>query len=174
MRDSLEEFLGSSLDRGAIVDAVVASSLADTQRIWAQREAISELLAVMKPSLAFDIGLSLQEMGKLVDRLQSTLQDQFPQARHLFFGHLGDGNLHVLSGPYPDATNAHEAEALIYGLTAAFGGCISAEHGIGVLKRPFLGLNRSPRELQLMAQIKHLLDPGAVLNAGRIFEPVGI
>lgn len=173
LRHSVEEFLGVALEQGGISDAVVASSLADTQRLWAQRESISELLSVMKPSLAFDIGLPLPAMGNLVNKLQSALCEQFPQSRHLFFGHLGDGNLHVLSGPYTDPTLAHEAEALIYELTVVAGGCISAEHGIGVLKRPFLGLNRTPRELELMAQIKHLLDPAAVLNAGRIFEPVG-
>ena len=101
---------------------------------------------------------------------RATLRQKFPQQDHLFFGHLGDGNLHVLSGPYNTAAAIHAVEETVYTAVQEAGGCISAEHGIGVVKKEFLPLSRSTREIELMRGIKNLLDPGHILNAGRVFD----
>ena len=95
---------------------------------------------------------------------------RFPDQQHLFFGHIGDGNLHVLSGPHRTPEGLHQVEEVVYAATARVGGSISAEHGIGVVKKPFLGFSRSEAEIELMRGLKTLLDPAGVLNRGRILE----
>jgi FAD/FMN-containing dehydrogenase len=87
----------------------------------------------------------------------------------LFFGHLGDGNLHVLSGPYDSPDQVHQVEEVVYSGVANAGGCISAEHGIGTIKKEFLPLTRTDAELELMRTLKDVLDPAHVLNQGRVF-----
>lgn len=168
-REALECFLGDALERGQVGDAVVAASIADATRLWKQRESIAELLSEMKPAAPFDIGLPLGETGPFVASLQARLGAAFPAQQHLFFGHLGDGNLHVLSGPCPDQAERHALESMVYESVTAARGCISAEHGIGVLKQSFLPLSRSAEELAIMRQIKALFDPMNVLNSNRVF-----
>jgi FAD/FMN-containing dehydrogenase len=168
-REALEQFLGDALEREQVKDAVIAASLSDAQRLWLQRESIAELLSLMKPAAAFDIGLPLSEMDAFVRTTQDKLATAFGQQKHLFFGHLGDGNLHVLSGPYPSESERHAVEALVYEGVRQARGCISAEHGIGVLKQSFLHLSRSDEELAIMRQIKALFDPNNLLNSNRVF-----
>ncbi|MFD1560448.1 FAD-binding oxidoreductase [Paraburkholderia silviterrae] len=117
---------------------------------------------------AFDVGVPMEQMERCVATLRARLEEKFAQQRHLFFGHLGDGNLHVLSGPYADETGLLDVEALVYETVCEAGGCISAEHGIGVVKRSFLGLTRSDAELDLMRKLKSALDPANILNGGRV------
>ncbi|WP_321965478.1 FAD-linked oxidase C-terminal domain-containing protein, partial [Paraburkholderia sp. J7] len=95
----------------------------------------------------------MEEMERCVATLRARLEEKFAQQKHLFFGHLGDGNLHVLSGPYADEAALLDVEALVYETVRDAGGCISAEHGIGVVKRAFLGLTRSDAELDLMRKL---------------------
>lgn len=167
-RQALESFLGSALENEWIADAILANSIADTVKLWAQRESVSELLSLYKPCLAFDVGVPMSATGELVQELENRLSELYPNARHLFFGHLGDGNLHLLSGPYSDA-DRHSAEELVYQLVAQAGGCVSAEHGIGVLKRPYLHFSRDGVQIEIMRRIKECLDPGNILNQGRVF-----
>jgi FAD/FMN-containing dehydrogenase len=110
----------------------------------------------------------MSSMEHFVSAVRATLSERFPRQRHLFFGHIGDGNLHVLSGPYEAEDMVNEVERAVYLATREAGGCISAEHGIGVIKREFLRLSRSPEELHLMRGLKQLFDPAHLLNAGRI------
>jgi FAD/FMN-containing dehydrogenase len=100
------------------------------------------------------------------------LAARFPQQTHLFFGHLGDGNLHLLSGPYPEYGDLHEVERIVYEGVQAAGGCISAEHGIGVVKQEFLHLSRSNAETELMRKLKGLLDPCGILNDSRVIAGI--
>lgn len=168
-REALELRLGELLEVGSIRDAIIASSLADVQRLWGPRESIPELLSAMKPVVTFDIGLPLSEMDEYVKSTAAALIKEFPEQQHLFFGHLGDGNLHILSGPYADEQQRHRVDELVYAGAAAARGCISAEHGIGVLKKPYLHLSRSEAELTIMRQLKAMFDPENVLNANRVF-----
>ncbi|MFV0678169.1 FAD-binding oxidoreductase [Variovorax sp. tm] len=168
-REALEGELGKALETGIVCDVIVAQSVDDTQRLWAYREAIGELLGTLKPFAAFDIGIPMPRMGEFVAHVGQELRQRFPHQMHLFFGHIGDGNLHVLSGPHVSATNLHAIEQIVYGATADAGGCISAEHGIGVIKKDFLHLSRNAEELAVMRNLKALFDPGNILNAGRIF-----
>ncbi|KVQ51671.1 FAD-linked oxidase [Burkholderia territorii] len=169
-RRQLEECLADAFDRGLVTDAVVAQSIDDVQRLWTYREAIGELLAHLKPHAAFDVGIPMAAMERFVDATRKALTQQFSRQRHLFFGHIGDGNLHVLSGPHDSPDDLHRVEDLVYRAVADVGGSISAEHGIGVVKRDFLHHSRSADEIELMQAIKHLLDPAGVLNADRILR----
>lgn len=167
-REQLELLLGRALEDGLVDDVIVAQSLEHATRLWAYREAVAEILSGIKPFAAFDIGIPMPAMAEFVTSTNAELQARYPQQRHLFFGHLGDGNLHVLSGPHAEPQQLHAVEEMVYAAVARVGGSISAEHGIGVVKRPFLGASRSPAELGLMAELKTLFDPLGILNAGRI------
>ena len=169
-RDALERELGTMLASGDVTDVIVAQSVQDARRLWSYREAIGELLGELKPFAAFDIGIPMARMDAFVQAVSQELHDSFPAQQHLFFGHLGDGNLHVLSGPHQSIEGLHRVEQLIYEATGRAGGSVSAEHGIGVVKKEFLDISRSPLEIGLMRELKALIDPAAILNPGRILD----
>ncbi|MFM0091820.1 FAD-binding oxidoreductase [Paraburkholderia sediminicola] len=129
---------------------------------------LKELRRRLPALSSFDVGLPMIAMGRFVTTMKEALTSRFPDQTHLFFGHLGDGNLHLLSGPYAEAGAMHEVERLVYEEVRAASGCISAEHGIGVVKREFLHLSRSPAETDLMLKLKALLDPCGILNGARV------
>ncbi|CAM2194017.1 FAD linked oxidase domain protein [Paraburkholderia kururiensis] len=167
-RRALEQALERMLEEGIVQDVIIAQSIEHAKQLWTYRETVGELLSKLKPHAAFDIGIPMDRMEQFVEDARAFLRERFPQQTHLFFGHLGDGNLHLLSGPYADAPDLLTVEELIYAAVGEAEGCISAEHGIGVIKRDFLYQSRSPNEIALMRELKNLLDPAGVLNAGRI------
>jgi len=167
-RRALEEVLEYALESEIVDDVIVAQSLDHSRQLWAYRETIGELLGRLAPHAAFDVGLPLIAMDRFVTTMREALTSRFPDQTHLFFGHLGDGNLHLLSGPYAEAGAMQEVERLLYEGVRAADGCISAEHGIGVVKQEFLHLSRSPEEVDLMLKLKALLDPCGILNGGRV------
>jgi FAD/FMN-containing dehydrogenase len=169
-RDLLEQALARALEHELVDDALLAQSLAEAQRLWAYRESIGELLARLKPHAAFDVALPLSAMGAFVERVRELLRGRYAGSRQLFFGHAGDGNLHLLSGPHHDAAELHGVEQLVYREVAAAGGRISAEHGIGVIKKQHLGLNRDDAQLRCMRALKNAFDPRGLLNPGRILD----
>ncbi|MBP0618555.1 FAD-binding oxidoreductase [Cupriavidus consociatus] len=166
-RQALEAFLERAMEAAVVDDAIVAQSLDDAAGLWAYRESVGELLSQMKPHAAFDVSVPMASMETFVKSTRQRLGEAFPGQRHLFFGHIGDGNLHVLSGPH-DSADLHRVEELVYSSVRRVGGAISAEHGIGIIKKEFLAYSRSPEELTLMAELKRLLDPHGTLNPGRI------
>lgn len=169
-RGQLEVFLEHALEQALVQDVIVAQSIEHAKQLWAYRESVGEMLSRLKPHAAFDVGIPVALMDGFVRSVQQILEKQFPLQSHLFFGHLGDGNLHLLSGPYPAPAALHQVEEVVYRAVGEVKGSISAEHGIGVIKKEFLHLSRSQDELALMRALKRLLDPNNVLNAGRIFD----
>lgn len=167
-REQLEALIGKQLEHGVVSDAIVAQSIADAKRLWAYREAIGELLGTMKPRASFDVGIPISSMDAFAASVREKLTARYPQQRHLFFGHLGDGNLHVMTGPYVAHDDLENVEAIVYEEVSRFGGSISAEHGIGVVKKPFLQHTRSPEEIAVMRDLKALFDPLGILNPGRV------
>ncbi|HCT9233325.1 TPA: FAD-binding oxidoreductase [Escherichia coli] len=165
----LEQFLGECLEAGVAVDAILPQSQEQAAQLWRLRDAIGEILSGMKPYVAFDVGIPLEHTDAFVRDIRQALSEAYPQARHLFFGHLGDGNLHLSTGPHaPDDLLAVEEK--VYQAVQAVGGSISAEHGIGRIKKPFLHYSRNAVERDRMRAILQLLDPQQILNPGRVLD----
>lgn len=169
MEDALQEALMHALETGEISDCAVAASEAHRAAFWRVREAIPEVLAHLKPAATLDIGLPWARTAEYLKTVDAELQARLPQAEHLFLGHLGDNNLHVISGPV-DQAGLHAVDDIAYGALRGCGGTVSAEHGVGRLKKDYLAVTRSPEEIALMRRVKNALDPTGVLNPGRIID----
>lgn len=165
----MEGLLQQALEEELVQDAVLPQSVEQAEGLWVLRDAIGEILPAMRPYAAFDVGIPLARMEAFVDHMKSVLGQRYADASHLFFGHLGDGNLHLATGPHP-GERLHEVEELVYAAVAQAGGVISGEHGIGRLKKPFLQYTRDAAQIALMHAIKEAVDQGNVLNRGRIFD----
>jgi FAD/FMN-containing dehydrogenase len=170
----LEAVLAAALEAAEVSDAVVAQSLAEAAGLWQVREAIPEAHARSGGNVKHDISLPVSAIPEFVASTNARLEARFEWIAPSVFGHLGDGNLHYNMGTragVPVATAfAHEAEIrrLVHEAVAARGGSISAEHGIGQLKRAELALYKSPVELALMRSIKQALDPQGLMNPGKL------
>jgi FAD/FMN-containing dehydrogenase len=161
--------LTDALDESAIRDAVIAQSVADTRALWAIRECTAEFPVKLDP-INFDVSLPIGEIGAFVDRCRAALDRAWPGNESYFFGHIGDSNLHVtVDGRSVPGVDHHDVYALVYDMLAPLRGSVSAEHGIGSLKREFLPVSRSAEELAAMKAIKHALDPNGILNPGKLF-----
>lgn len=173
LREAAENLLGGLLEELPASEVVIAQSQSQAQALWSIREATSELNIHMHPSLNFDVSLPIAGIGAFAARCRAALDARWPRNHSMFFGHIGDGNLHVsIDMATVDGSTAHEVESLVYELVARDAGSISAEHGIGTHRKPFLGLSRTPTEMAAMRAIKHALDPKALMNPGRVFDPV--
>jgi FAD/FMN-containing dehydrogenase len=162
-----EEALGESIEAGIVADAVISSSEAQRESHWALRDDIESILGCGFP-VGFDISLPVTEMEGYVGEVLARLEQEWPAYRRFVFGHLGDGNLHIIAaGPFSREAKVG-IERCVYEPLATRGGSVSAEHGIGLEKQPWLALSRSEAEIALMRRIKDALDPKGILNPGRV------
>lgn len=168
-REPFEDLLAALLAEGAIADAVVARSEEERRRLWALRESPAEYRTRLPPVVGFDVSIPLARMEAAVAELRALLACGWPDATPVFFGHVADSNLHLIV-PVPGLTKDRKRaiEEAVYAAIARFGGSVSAEHGIGRLKRAFLPLSRSAAELSLLSTLKQALDPKGILNPGRM------
>ncbi|MFK3737863.1 FAD-binding oxidoreductase [Massilia sp. TN1-12] len=170
----LERAIGKALDDGIARDAVVASSIAQSRTLWALRERISPAQAKAGKNIKHDISLPISRIADFIAATDARLDAAWPGVQVVCFGHLGDGNLHYNIAPPPGI--AHEAflaqqgavNRIVHDSVAAYGGSISAEHGIGALKREELARYTSPVALGLMRALKAALDPLGIMNPGKI------
>ncbi len=162
-----EEAIGAAIEAGLVADAVVSSSEAQREGLWALRDDVEGIFRLGMP-VAFDVSLPLAEMDGYVTEVVGRLEREWPAYRRFVFGHLGDGNLHIIAAGPPSAEARHGIERCVYEPLASRGGSVSAEHGIGLEKQPWLDLCRSPAELALMQKLKQALDPKGILNPGRV------
>lgn len=170
-KTQFEGALENSLEQGLIVDAVIAQSRQQRADLWAIRDDIEALTSGMALSILFDISLSIPLLDKYVVEVTQKLQQQWPDARLIAFGHVGDGNIHLVVTVGSKAPqDVHAVETIVYETLGKMGGVISAEHGIGLEKREFLKHSRSEDEINLMKTLKQALDPSGILNPGKIFE----
>jgi FAD/FMN-containing dehydrogenase len=174
-RAAVEALLQSALERGHIGDAVLAESGAQSRALWHVRESIPLAQSLEGPNIKHDIALPVSAIAGFVARTDAALQAAFPGSRVINFGHLGDGNLHynLQAAPGLQAQaflDEHEASVnrIVYDAVVACNGSISAEHGIGALKRDELLERKSPVALAMMKAIKRALDPHGTLNPGRV------
>lgn len=175
-REQLMAVLGDAMEAEELLDAVLAASAAQARELWAWREDISESLHPSTPHKA-DVSVPVREVARFVERWRAAVAEALPEIPALCFGHVGDGNLHLnLLRPPTMALEdflgrCHGFDGQLYALVQAHGGSISAEHGIGLLKRDYLGHSRSPREIELMRGIKRVFDPQGILNPGKLLPP---
>lgn len=164
-----ERVLAGLLEDGTVADAVIAQSERERQQIWAVREDMNPGLAPLRPLIAYDVSMAIADMPAFVARARTAMVEACPDATMLFYGHAADGNLHVIvsRGELSDATRL-AFDIAIYDAVRSVGGSIAAEHGIGTVRRAFLGHVRSPEEIALMRAIKRAMDPAALLNPGKI------
>jgi FAD/FMN-containing dehydrogenase len=160
-----------ALETGLIADAAISQSDDDCHAFWALRDDVGQVLQGGLP-VVFDISLPIAAMENYVDSLRAALPNEIGEHKLWIFGHLGDGNLHVIAQVKPQDYLAArpKIESLVYRPLAAFNGSVSAEHGIGLEKKPYLHLSRSPAEIALMRTLKTALDPKGILNPGKIFD----
>jgi FAD/FMN-containing dehydrogenase len=155
--------LAAAVEEGAgVLDAAVATEAADRRRLWRWREAHSEAGGTLGVVHKLDVTLPASELAGFCDEVTARVGAARPAAITLLFGHVGDGNVHVnVVGP---AADDEEVDDIVLDLVVSRGGSISAEHGIGTLKRRWLARDRSPDEVATMAAVKDALDPDGVLN----------
>ena len=166
------EVLGEALEQGHASDVVIAASKAQRAAIWGVREDIEGLFGALTPSCTFDVSMPIAAMDDYVLKLTAAAHAEWgADTRVVVFGHLGDGNLHILVAPRPWSAEApHKVETLVYEPLRALGGSISAEHGIGLEKRAWLNVSRTPEEIALMHTLKAALDPLGLLNPGKVLR----
>lgn len=167
-QEKTEEFLGACLADELVADALIASSEAQARAMWAVREGTA--LGRLPHLVTFDVSLPIARIGDFAASSGQAIRGRWPQAHVFFFGHIGDSNLHIcVSAPYGPGETAHTLDEIVYGVVRDFEGSVSAEHGIGMLKKDFLSHSRSPAEIGLMRTLKTALDPKGILNPGKVF-----
>ena len=163
----LEAAIGESLESGAVADAVLAQSAREAKNLWAIRDGIGDVTPTLQPLLAFDVSLPIDSMASFLATVDAEFA-RFPDpVTNLVFGHIGDSNLHL-------AVTTHRTHDLgklcdvVYQAVGRHAGSISAEHGVGTLRREYLHHSRSAAEIEVMRRLKAALDPHGILNAGRV------
>jgi len=175
-----EETLGtwteSLFERGLISDGTLALNATQAAELWTLREGIGEALGATGMPHKNDIALPVSELGGFCAELTRFFESEYPGWEIALFGHIGDGNLHV-NVMKPDDLDKAEflrrtkaADHAIFKLVQKYRGSISAEHGIGLLKKDYLEYSRTPEEIALMKAIKGVLDPLGILNPGKVFD----
>ena len=174
LRESMEGILTQGLERGLVRDAAIADSLEQGKTFWRLRELFSEVQRHAGGSIKEDISVPVAAVPAFIREANAAVAALIPDARPLPFGHLGDGNIHYnVSQPIGADKDAFlkrwgEVNEVVFAVVKKYGGSISAEHGIGLLKRDLLPSVKDPVALELMHGIKHLLDPKGILNPGKV------
>jgi FAD/FMN-containing dehydrogenase len=168
-RDDLERLLGDCMERGDVVDGTLANSEAERGRLWQIRESFEPEQTKFDLIYGYDVSLPLEAMESYVDSVRANLVANFDDAELFAYGHIGDGNLHF--SIFPGAVrNRTAVDELVYQPLQALHGSVSAEHGIGLEKKAFLAYTRNSEELELMRNLKRMMDPHNLLNPGKLFD----
>lgn len=169
--DRFHGVLGDLVEEGLITDAAIAMSSADRERLWGIRDDIPALVAAVDTRLVYDVSVPIPHMEEYVAQVDQQLRDRLGARRIIVFGHLGDGNLHVAVGDLAEDGPAAKktSDTIVYDALLPYGGSVSAEHGVGEFKKPYLDRSRTPEELAVMRSIKSVLDPRDIMNPGKIF-----
>jgi len=166
-----QRWLEALMEQGALADAAVAQSVADVQSFWALRDACAEFGQALGPHVSYDVGLAVRDMDRFATRCKAALATSIPGCDSVYYGHVGDGNLHLVAwvpGLPVEHQPKHAMDEAVYGTVRELAGSISAEHGIGTLKKAYLGHARSEPEIALMRTLKSALDPLNLLNPGKV------
>lgn len=163
------------LEQGWIVDGTISQSLTQAESLWRLREDISETIAQFTP-YKNDIAVRVSTVPQFLKDVDSLVREQYPEFEIIWFGHIGDGNVHlnILKPENLEAQLFFEqcgsVSNQVFSLVQQYGGSVSAEHGVGLLKKPYLNYSRDPQEIEYMRLIKQAFDPNGVLNPGKVFD----
>jgi FAD/FMN-containing dehydrogenase len=161
------------VDKGWLLDGVISQSDRQAAELWRYREGISEAISHFPP-YKNDLSVTVSQVPDFLQRMDSLIAEICPDFEVIWYGHIGDGNLHMNILKPPDMSLAefedrsHQISEKTYELTALVGGSISAEHGIGLLKQPWLNRVRSTEEIEMMRGLKRVFDPAAIFNPGKL------
>ena len=170
----LESALGEAATRELLRDAVIAASEAQRAALWQLRENIPESQKVDGVSIKHDVSVPVSRVPDLIRQASAQLAERFPDVRILAFGHVGDGNVHYNCSKAEKQeardfySRSRDVNRIVYDVVTALGGSISAEHGLGVLKREDIKRYKSALELDLMRTVKQALDPNGIMNPGKV------
>jgi FAD/FMN-containing dehydrogenase len=165
----------SCVEKGWVLDGVLSQSETQAKNFWALRELISEACSKYTP-YKNDVSVMISKVPQFMAAVDKTLKSEYPDLDVVWFGHIGDGNLHInILKPkdlaMPDfVKRCQQVDQLLFKHIQNFGGSISAEHGVGLSKKPFLHFTRSKSEISYMKAIKSVFDPSGIMNPGKIFD----
>ncbi len=163
--------LEHALEQGWIVDAAIAQSHREAEEFWALRDAVSEMLKDGAPTISFDVSVPMSFIGEAVEKIRNALAERYPAMECVFFGHVGDCNFHIGANHYVEFDpGGREIEKIVYDIVRSYKGSVSAEHGIGLHKKPWLSYSRSAAELATLKSLKQALDPKNILNPGKVID----
>jgi len=165
LQSRLEAALAECAERGEVRDAAIATSHLQAAALWRIRESIPE---AQFSNVKHDVSVAVSRVPLLVERGEAALAAAFPGVQSYIFGHVGDGNLHYNVGNEALVTRRDEVNRVVYDVVTALGGSISAEHGIGQLKREEIKRHKQALELELMRAVKRALDPQGLMNPGKV------
>jgi FAD/FMN-containing dehydrogenase len=165
LRERIEGVLSDCAEQGALRDAAIAHSVERSRALWRIRESIPE---AQFANVKHDISVPVSRIPEFIDKAGRNLQARFGSVDIFCFGHVGDGNLHYNVGSEALVSRREEVSRIVYDTLDAFGGSISAEHGLGQLKRDEIRRHKDPLELELMRALKRTLDPKGLMNPGKV------
>lgn len=167
-RVRLEDGLAEALDQGLATDATVAQNGDQRKQFWAMRDDVEQIFQY-DPVFIYDVSLQVPYMERYVDEVREKLQGRFGHHQLFTFGHMGDGNLHFAISAGDDESAHHDVNLCVYEPLRPIGGSVSAEHGVGLEKKPYLDISRNSIEVNMMRTLKSTLDPKGILNPGKVF-----
>ena len=164
------EVLSQASDIKLIDEVIVADSDTKIKNLWTVRDAAAEIYPGVGYMHTYDVSLNVDDMGYFGQEVESRLRAKWPYAILGLFGHIGDGNVHIVIHVGEETRSLHlQIDEIIYGLIQELHGAVSAEHGIGLMKKQFLPYSKSEPEIALMRALKKTMDPQGILNPGRVF-----
>ena len=172
--DKVEAALMRAYEAGLVADATMATSEAQRMELWAIRDDVEQTMR-FDPCFVFDVSMRISRMEGYVEEVNERLAATFGEYKNFAFGHIGDGNIHfAISAGADEHTARRGVEAAVYEPLRAIEGSVSAEHGVGLEKKPYLSICRTEEEIALMRTLKAALDPKGILNPDKIFETTSV
>jgi FAD/FMN-containing dehydrogenase len=174
LRDTMEEILAEGMHRGLVTDATIAESLDQAKAFWRIREMFGEVQRHLGGSVKHDISVPVASIPAFIEEANAAVIKLIPGARPMPFGHVGDGNIHYNVNQPIGADKAQflarwgDVNKVVFAVVKKYGGSISAEHGVGVMKRDILPEYKDPVAMELMRALKKMLDPNGILNPGKV------
>jgi FAD/FMN-containing dehydrogenase len=174
LREVMEDILHAGHEKGLVLDATIADSVAQGKAFWRIREMFGEVQRHIGASIKHDVSVPVAAIPAFIEEANAAVTKLIPGSRPLPFGHVGDGNIHY-NVTQPAGSDKEqflarwdEVNTVVFAVVKKYGGSISAEHGVGVMKRDILPEYKDPVALELMRGLKKMLDPNGILNPGKV------